>query len=440
MKKHLCNEIWNVKPYKSRQVLYLLQLKDGQDAILQAAVETHRRLVNGDSQYIHSGLKNGSVDLSLLKKESTYRDVYKSCNANLKRHRNELIFNARSSRSASWRAARFYYGYEKRNNKLSRKPAYLRANKAMYVEDGVFSDLTNVSKIEGRYGIGSMRILVPGLKEKSKDKAVDSLTGRDQNSIIVDYKVPKGMLANKQFISKLSGNLRVNCGQWMFSARGKVPFTWLYSPLGYFAFDINKSRKNFLYLSEKLMYQGKLVDSIPHTQEMRDYIAELVILNKKIKSKEMRSGKRRLLRRRVQRVHQILEDLCRPICQILIDHVKTNNLLLCIDECSPGAGSGCFCQDKIRILLRTMAEDLRIPFVLVPSHHTSKCCHICMTECDRPQNEKVVCPNCGDIMAHYNAAQNIKNWGIRIWQDGTAAFLSWKKNNFKRTTKAKLTP
>lgn len=411
---------WKINPFKDRGLKFFLKPSQAQELTLKDFLGISKKAIHRLSQVIHKNLSNGLLTVDDIKSRNSKiaTKIWHSDNEFLEKEFG--LKAARQKRGATFIALRLYRGYEKRNSTLPPTPPRPRSNNAIYLEEGVIKHIDGTSMDNGAFSI-KVHGIVDG-----KPKVEEIL-----------YTIPKGMFYKKPYLADPpGGNITYKNNQWYFVARTRIPIKWQYEPLAALGFDLNKTPSWFIALSEQIMYNGIMTDRLGHSKKIEKLTKKLVALNKEIKDKDpatkLKSSQRRAVRRKVQAAHKKLEKECMVYVNDILDHVINNKLLLCIDPLSCGARHGTFGHEKVWKILTKLCEDRGVPFVHVPTPHTSKCCYQCMTECDRPRVDKLVCPNCGELPAHTNASSNIKNWGWRIWGDGMASFNKWKKENFKR--------
>ena len=406
---------WKTKPFKDRGFKFFLKPDDETNKILDEYRLVTTRAINCLSQHIHAQLSNETLSIGDI--ESKNSAIATKIWHSYDEHLTNIIglHKARQKRGATFIALRLYRGYLNRNKKIPKTPPRSRSKNAIYQEDGV------IGHVIGTASTGFLDITVHGL-ENEKPRVVR-----------VPYELPKGMLYKKPFLKEpLSGNLIKQGDKWFFVARTRITFDWVYQPTKSIGFDLNKDPNWFITLSEAIDYCGKQVDRLKHSKVVSRLSKRLVVLNKALKTEKLKSCQRRAIRAKVQSAHRKLKKACMIYIDPIINHVTSNNLLLCLDPLSCGARHGSFGQDKVLETLKKVCEDRRIPFVRVPTPHTSKCCHNCWHECDRPNNDTCVCANCGSIPAHRNGAWNVAKWGVYIWHNGLKQFVEWKKEHFIR--------
>lgn len=407
------NNKWKIKPVKLRGIKFFLDVTPQQEKLLIEYQSRHKSAVNFMSQQILTKLKDKSITLENVSRSRDSKfanSLWKNDDA-VNRHLEQTLglYKERQKRGTTFLALRFYRGYNKRNKELPDKSPRLRTWSKIYLEEGIVS-----------------------YKKDHLNFSIHEKNGKFSRKLKIPYKIPKGMIDNLQYLSDgFGGNLSNHKGKWHYTALAKIPFRWQYEPVSALGFDLNKTSQYFITFSSSIMFNDKEKDKLGHTSEMKKAQKLLVDLNEQLKSK-IKSSQRSAIRQKVIKAHKKLEKLCLPYCEAIIAHAVKNKQLICIDPLSCGAKTGSFGQDKIVSLLTKMCEDRCIPFVHVPTPHTSKACNRCMKECERPEVDKLICPDCGELDAHRNASFNITAWGLMIWNDGFGEFVRWKKENYKK--------
>lgn len=407
------DENWCKQGTKTRAIHFFFQAN--KDII--GYQQTCQEIINYLCSELLSKLKNKEISEIELKQYSMPDKLWNEYDDFLI---NKGLYLQRQKRSSAKRAIELIKSYLIRNKKLPKTPPRIRRSTSTYCVDGVCSyKSSEFSKQEGIFNITTC-----GLNEKNKP-----------NKIKIPYFIPKGMVENFDFISKsFGGNLITNKNQCRFTAITKVPINWIYEPINAISFDLNKTEEFFITLSDKIQWNKELTRFLPHTKSIRNRMKQLNQINKEIDDTQYKSSQRRGMRKKSRKLHNKLKQLVIPYCNSIINHAIENKMLICLDGCAPGAGSGSFGQDKVLEIMTKILEDKSIPFVRVPSPHTSSCCNICNHEVERDHkgSEKATCINCGRIDSHLNAAENIKKWGVMIWSKGIKEWIKWKKENFVR--------
>jgi hypothetical protein len=313
------------------------------------------------------------------------------------------------------------------------------------------------------------------VKDNNLDDTEGTMTFRlsKEKSVIAEYFVPKRYHARKKFVKdKVKNGLG---GNVCFTGRDgraahitiKVDesFDWLFPPLFARSYDFNMEGAVMVFMNDG--------DIIPRSPEIDLAINDIRRVNGEIaaseeKSKKLKADRKshkhgdegypkkgdgkqeRNMRRRLRLewidAHDRLENLMTSVATRVIEKVKAEQSLLCIDNVKPGQTTGTFGQDKMAALLIKMCNEQRIPYVLVPPAYTTVMCAKCNTigerkEVDgRTDSNVAVCPKCGDYGSHRNGAENVARFGWKIWNDGYQSFKEWLKPLLPEKGKAKAKP
>lgn len=323
-------------------------------------------------------------------------------------------------------------GYKKRFDYFPFSPPRIRSSDTLFVVKSVIKDLDFGS--EEKRGI--LQIKLP------HDRFVD-----------IPYRLSKGSVIKRSFFRSkdFGGNLRREKNCWLYIAAPAVTFAWAYQPSegNWIAFDFNANGAHFIKLST-----GKTIEQPLElrelTRELKQLNLEIKRLNKAIyenkRDKERKQGKqasekRRLLRAKVDKAHERMEEICRPLAEQIFAEVKAKKALLCIDDLTLKTGS--FGHDKVKKFLIEMCEEEKIPFVIVPTPYTSSVHHGCGEfaqkiivgyykkgkKAGEPKfsSLKRYCPTHGEFDSHANSSLMIGEWGWFIWENGIDAFSEMKK-------------
>jgi len=231
-----------------------------------------------------------------------------------------------------------------------------------------------------------------------------------------DYKVPYKLSIKSDYLEsgKFGGNLIVK--QKCFVVAVKMPFTQKYTPKKVFGFDINKSLNNWI------VFNGG--DIIPAPDVVVEYIEKIRKLNKAIdngKKEGLKSSQRRSLRKQIINKHAQLDEEIKKVCKKIVDVVKSQKALLCIDMVKVGKKTGTFGQDKIIPELQTLCENQGVPFIAVPCKNTSRRCSSCgyVHKDNRKTTDEFKCLKCEhEELSHLNAAKNIAFLGNKMVEAG----------------------
>ena len=236
------------------------------------------------------------------------------------------------------------------------------------------------------------------------------------HTIFGDYKIPYKLSIKSDHLDsgKFGGNLIVK--QKCFVVAVSLPFVQQYTPEKVLGFDINKSLHNWIVFNTG--------DVIPAPDIVEDYIKKIRTLNKTIDNSKkgvLKSSQRRSIRKQVINKHAQLDEEIKKVCKKIVDVVKSQKALLCIDMVKPGKSSGTFGQDKIIPELQTLCENQGVPFIAVPCKNTSRRCSSCgyVHKDNRKTTDEFKCLKCGhDELSHLNAAKNIAFLGNKMVEGG----------------------
>ena len=195
-----------------------------------------------------------------------------------------------------------------------------------------------------------------------------------------------------------------------------VPFVQQYTPEKVLGFDINKSLHNWIVFNTG--------DIIPAPDVVSNLIDRIRELNKTInnsKKEGLKSSQRSAIRRQVINKHKDLHSEVKKVCEKIVEVVKDNKSLLCIDMVKTGQSMGTFGQDKIIPELQTLCENQGVPFIAVPCKNTSRRCSSCgyVHKDNRKTVDEFKCLECGyEELSHLNAAKNIAFFGKKMYNAG----------------------
>jgi transposase len=236
------------------------------------------------------------------------------------------------------------------------------------------------------------------------------------HTVFGDYKIPYSLSIKSDHLDSgnFGGNLIVK--QKCFVVAVDVPFVQQYTPEKVLGFDINKSLNNWIVFNSG--------DVIPAPDVVADYIEKIRKLNKTIdngKKEGLKSSQRRCLRKQIINKHGQLHAEIKKVCEKIVEVVKNQKALLCIDMVKTGQNMGTFGQDKIIPELQTLCENQGIPFIAVPCKNTSRRCSSCgyVHKDNRKTTDEFECLKCGhDELSHLNAAKNISFLGNKMFEAG----------------------
>jgi hypothetical protein len=391
---------WKTRPFCSRSVPVLLAPKKEHYAALRRCTDRFELSVNRILDYIHEGMRSGRVCRKDLSRDN--------CDVAIMDPNHEFLMEVwgdfqRLRRMAVQFACRIYKSYLRRNKKSPRSKPRFDRTKAIPFKGECVKDLNPGERR------GKLRFRLHA------DETVD-----------IDYFVPgsKKTLFNKRHCKvEMGGNLELTRGRYVYKPMATIPIHWQYIPERADGFDLNLQRGEFIRLQDFV---------IERDQELQERVDQLKKLNERVKVKKhkdkkgrpvegcINSRQRRPLRYKVKDLHKEIGRLCEPICRRIADFIKSRRSMLCIDKISPGAKTGSFAHDHIiRILIR-ICENEGIPFVLVPSYHTSSVCQHCDSPVHRDGNH-AYCFTCDKwYNAHENAVAVITARGWAIWDESLA--------------------
>lgn len=227
---------------------------------------------------------------------------------------------------------------------------------------------------------------------------------------------------NKTKSATTGGNFHLQ--QRTFVAQIKKEKEPAYAPLDYLGFDINREYGKWLVFNKQ---HDELDHLTERPEDIHDLIVKIKDLNKTladvrlpVSERKFRTKQRRKQRLRWLALHKQLDKLCRKIAQQIINVCIENKYCLCIDNLASGEKNGTFGQDHLVELLKTMCENQGIPFYAVPTPYTSQTCSACgyIDKENRKKND-FLCLECGhETDSHANAANNIANFGERLYDAG----------------------
>jgi len=316
-----------------------------------------------------------------------------------------------------------------------------------YITDRILS-YVNRNKREIRKG--SKKISFPVVKKKEiqlKNQMVDlDFKNNTLNLIVFTNKDPQGRSLklifdpDKSFLAHKNGLGSSKCKLFggnlilrrhVFVACTSEEKNFSYEPVGSIGMDINKTAESFITFSQPI--NGKSIFTKP--EEIINIEEELKKLNNKLNSrfkkgrKVLKTGERpfnskvaRPLRKKVKKLHvthvNLINSFLREVG--IIDFVKDNNLLLCLDGVKCGQSLGTFGQDKINPFLIKECENKSIPFILPPTKNTSRRCAACnhVNKKSRATQSNFQCVQCGHKdHADINASKNTARIGLFLYNE-----------------------
>lgn len=335
-----------------------------------------------------------------------------------------------NERIATSVAARFYLGYAKRNgvmkngkwiNALPEKPAITRQNKAIHLIDGAFKIFVN----------GEITII-----NERKNGLVDlsnisfQLRGLDGVRHNFSASIPKKQFKLLKFLNIRDTN---NCCCNMFFVGDVLTIVVLidekyeltYDHQTVLGIDFNRRSDVFITMSDGAI--------IKRPQSISDLVKEISDLDSAI-GKAENSKKRSPFRRCWQTKRKQLRKELMQIAQQIIDKTISQKALLCVDGVTM-AQTGTFGHAELKESILKLCRQHKIPFVIVPSAHTSSDCAICGEDgiyhpVGRSANMEIVsCDRCKkNYHADINAAKNIALDGKKIFDRTDADLVKVKSD------------
>jgi transposase len=222
----------------------------------------------------------------------------------------------------------------------------------------------------------------------------------------------------------LGGNLRVDANDVVLTQQLTFKNKWMYEPLDFIGFDMNKTSDSFMVFSKEI----KLFNKNMSVVKKKDMDRKIIRLEEQL-AELVKKG--RGVRRKILNVHKKLTRLYRAYITELLGFIKDNKLCICVDHLKTGDKNGSFGQDKVSHLIVEICEAQGIPFVLVPTPYTTRICSCCSFV--NPKQElsvrKFNCGECGkELVRDFNAAKNVELIGRKIWTDGMIPTLLEYKN------------
>jgi transposase len=322
-----------------------------------------------------------------------------------------------NERLAAAIAGRFYNGYGQRNGgkqgdiwtaKLPKLPACTRQNKAIHVKDAVlrkFVDGDTITFSEPQKNrmvkLENVRFELQGLFGK-----IYNFTGE----------IPAYQTRLLQF---LSNKKNVDCnifvtkkGHITLVIRVEEIYELAYEPEKTLGIDFNKRPSVFATMSDG--------DILPLTVDMSLAIKEVQWTDEQI-GLATKSSQRRKFRYHWKQARKNLARILKPLVDSIILKAKDNQYLLAIDGVTQAQGSFGHAEMKEELVKRCKTE--RIPFIIVPSAHTSSDCAECYSRTAQYNQvarskdfELVSCNVCEkNYHADINAAKNISHDGTFIF-------------------------
>lgn len=253
------------------------------------------------------------------------------------------------------------------------------------------------------------------------------------------------------------GNLVID--QRVFVACNSFDKVFDYDPKDYLGIDINVNKESWLCLSSAI--KGKQVFEKP--EDIAILEEEIKLINEKLNSRfrkgskviptherSFKSKEARKLRIRVKKLHRQQKKLIEKFLEEIqiVDYVRSNKLLLCMDMVACGQTHGTFGQDKITKYLIKQCENNNIPFWKPPTDNSSRACSECgyCDKANRKKQSEFKCLKCGhEENADIQAAKNTGNFGWVLFHEfdwGAPKYeqVSYIKNNIINSNQSKTQP
>jgi transposase len=198
----------------------------------------------------------------------------------------------------------------------------------------------------------------------------------------------------------------------------QIPFKPSYEPIGALGTDFNKSEKDRTVLSNGVKYPVTQ-EQLEIEKEIKSSKALLGEKDKPVSERKIRSKQRRSLRKKDKKLHKKQMVAYAKTVNEIVEYVKENKLLLCIDSVGTGQKNGTFGQDKIKAGLLTECQNQGIPYYVVPCKYTSMRCPECghIHSDNRVNTDNFSCKECGYTEdAQLVGALNIKYYGELLYK------------------------
>jgi transposase len=430
------------KYIKHRVVKFKLQ--EGQPALRDLA-ESHKSLVNKTNDWVFGKISSGDLILKSAKNDPgtnahfmKYRGGGKRLTHAKMKNLNALGFGDFVSENFEGYQAKYWRGI------------------VQYVCDR-YSSFYNRNKKEiesGRKSVNRISIKAKELQFKNQLVKLD----KDNNQIkIITHLKEIGGLATLKYDPKRSflnhidglgssqcdlfgGNLVIDQG--VFAACCTYEEEYAYDPVGSIAIDVNKTDKDWIALSQpvegkstfpKIDTGKKDYSNIVHVERLlklyNDKLASRFRRKEGKKTVKIKTGDRPFghakansYRKKIKSLHRAHRRLIERTLKEsgLLEYVKENKLLLCLDGVTTGQTNGTFGQDKITPILVKLCENLRIPFLVPPTFNTSIRCPSCnhVSKENRKEASNFKCVSCGHKAdAQLVGAHNTARTGLWLWEN-----------------------
>ena len=339
-----------------------------------------------------------------------------------------------NERLAAAIAGRFYHGYGQRNGSkkdvwayaLPKLPAITRQNKAVHVKDSVLRKFVdgntitvNPEVINGQQYLSNVRFELQGLFGK-----IYKLKGKilSKHIHLLEFLDLKENVDCNIFLTK-HGNITI-------MIRIDEEYELMYQPTQTLGVDFNKRKNVFVTMNDGTF--------IPLTSEIAEKIQCVKESDESIH--EVKSSKlRQTFRMQWKQCRKELRHSLRNIANEIITKAIVTESLLAIDGVTQSQGS--FGHAELKEMLVKLCKQKKVPFVIVPSAHTSSDCSYCFERSGKYNQvarskdfEKVSCEVCGEnYNADVNAARNIAQDG---WFIFTNTIEDFPKDKFGRAIRS----
>jgi len=340
-----------------------------------------------------------------------------------------------NERLAAAIAARFYHGYGQRNGTkkdvwtyaLPKLPAITRQNKAVHVKDSVLRKFVDGDKIivspevkNGQQYLENVRFELQGLFGK-----IYELKGKilSKHVHLLQFLDLKENVDCNIFLTR-NGNITI-------IVKIEEEYTLTYEPTQTLGIDFNKRPDVFVSMSDGVF--------IPLTHEINENIKCVKEADENIHA--VKSAKsRQAFRNQWKQCRKNLRHSLTNIANEIITKAIVTKSLLAIDGVTQ-ASNGSFGHAELKEMLVKICKQKKVPFVIVPSAHTSSDCSYCFeregayNQVARSKDfEKVSCEVCGcNYNADTNAARNISHDGEYIFNNTNTDF---PKDKFGRAVRS----
>lgn len=344
---------------------------------------------------------------------------------------------ARSLRIGVLMGSRFLTGDGQRNGEngdngyeynILKFPAITRQNKAIHLTDGFIKiDVKQEYKLTE---IENSRLVIV----EDMNFKLQTLNGFTHQMSVA---IPKAQSHLLKYIKQNSpgGNIRLTKkGNLTFQLLIDEPYetAYDYTEGKVLGLDFNQRANVFVTCSDGTIYR--------RDESTQKEINEVTELLKKINDgtrdettnrKVINSRKRRPLRRKWQTKYNKICHTLRHIADEIMHKVETQKLLLCIDGVATG-NSNSFGHTELKDMLIEHCKSKNIPYIIVPSYHTSSDCAVCY-EHDRhtlvARSSDAALVSCAYCEKNYHADINAAKL---IAKDGVFLYLKTDVDKFNK--------